>query len=330
MDEVLSSVDSYRNIEITVLYGGVSDERSVALSSGRALATALRRYFRVVTIDLTEAEVPSDLRGESTVVFPALHGAFGEDGQLQALLEARGIVYAGSDSLASRLCMDKPAAKERVAAAGVRVAQGVEFEVKRGTDVASVTQFGERFVVKPAEGGSSLGLHQGLCPKRLESLLPVLPKGRWMVETHIRGREITVGVLEGQALGLVEVIPYWDGVYDFEHKYIQGLTDYRFPAVVSSRIEAEIKWSAERAFAVCGCRDFARVDFILSEAGECYFLEINTLPGLTETSLMPRSAACQGWDFTALCVRLMWPALQRFQQTIHGSCVPQKDTSNAG
>ena len=331
MDNLRCSLEPYGNTKIMVFYGGISDERTVALASGRALTTALRRHFSVVGMDLIEAVIPDDLCPESMVVFPALHGAFGEDGGIQSLLEAQGVVYAGSDSSSSRLCMDKPASKQRVAAAGVRIAPGFDFEAKEAT--ASVPTglkaLQGPFVLKPADGGSSLGLHQNLSQAQLIGLLPRLSKGRWMVETHIRGREITVGILEGRALGLVEVVPGGDGVYDFEHKYTKGLTDYRFPAVVTPAIEAEIKQTAEGVFAACGCRDFARVDFILTNEGECYFLEINTMPGLTETSLLPKSAACCGMDFTALCLQLMTPALKRLQQTTHGNHLTQQKEISA-
>ena len=140
-----------------------------------------------------------------------------------------------------------------------------------------------------------------------------MEKGNWMVEQRVFGREVTVGILGDVSLGIVEVIPL-GGVYDFERKYSVGSTEYRYPAILDCDIESEVKSFALEAFKACECRDFARVDFIISEDGNPYFLEINTLPGLTETSLLPKSASCSGYDFDKLTTCLIEPVLERFSQ----------------
>jgi D-alanine-D-alanine ligase len=134
-----------------------------------------------------------------------------------------------------------------------------------------------------------------------------------MIEHRVFGREVTLGILGGSALGVVEVIPT-GGVYDYERKYSSGSTEYRYPAVLSCEIETILRDFALSAFDACGCRDFARVDFIICEDGNAHFLEINTLPGLTTTSLLPKSASCAGYDFDRLTTRLVEPAFQRFSR----------------
>ena len=299
---------------ITIFHGGISREREVSLESGRALFSALKERFDVELLDLKEAALPSEMQPEETIVFPALHGTFGEDGDLQVLLEERQIIYAGSDSEASRLCMDKPRAKQQVEQVGVTVVPGFEFDATDSLDAEDVEEkLGQKFVVKPAAEGSSIGLYHGLDKAALEVLLPRLSDGRWMIEKQVCGREITVGVLDGQPLGLVEVLPK-GGVYDFQHKYNSGLTEFRFPAEVTPLLKTKIKENAQKAFVACGCRDFCRVDFMVFD-DECYFLEINTLPGLTDKSLFPKSASCYNLNFSELSNRLILPALRRFQQT---------------
>ena len=321
LQELISALEPYRNTELTILYGGVGGERPFSLRAGPLIGEALSSYFKVVGVKINDTVLPPDLCRGSGVVYPALYDALGEDGGLQSLLEARGIIYAGSDSRSSRLCLDKPAAKQCVAAAGMRVVPGFAFEAKDAAAAmaAHLKRFQGPFVLKPANGGSSLGLRHGLSREQLEALLPLPSKGRWMIETQIYGREITVGVLEGKALGLVEIMPKGAGIYDYKHKFTKGLTDFRFPAVVTPELEAEIKQNAECVFAACGCRDYARVDYRISDAGECYFLEINNAPGMGRTGLLAKSAFCCDLDYTALCLSLIKPALKHFHQTFHSS-----------
>lgn len=295
---------------IVVLYGGVGSEREVSLVSGAAIAQALATNFKVELLRLDAEALPESIDGKRSVVFPALHGAFGEDGRLQALLEAADIEYCGSDAAASRLCMAKDLTKEIARDLGIGVPQAMVFD---GTDApladAVIESLGTSLVIKPTDQGSSVGLYFTEHRSALGVTLSQIHTGQWLIEQRIRGRELTVGVLNGRAMGVVEIVSA-SGVYDYEAKYTPGATEYRYPAELAAEVETRIKADAEALFAACGCRDFARIDFLLDGA-ESYFLEINTLPGLTATSLLPKSASCVGLDFESLGRALVSPAIER-------------------
>ncbi len=300
-----------KDLKVSILTGGIGPERDVSISTGNALAHALKENFIVELIELNQESLPDGIAPESSVVFPAIHGTFGEDGRLQCLLEERGIIYCGSDSASSRLCMDKFATKKEVASAGVRVAPGLRFTDPEELNISEVLSFlGQDLVVKPIDQGSSVALYVLSGELELREMLQKITPGNWMIEKRVFGREVTVGILDGCTLGIVEVIPL-GGVYDFERKYSPGSTEYRFPAILDCDIENEVKAFALNSFTACGCRDFARVDFIICEDGNAHFLEINTLPGLTKTSLLPKSASCSGYDFEKLANQLLKPAIDR-------------------
>ncbi len=300
--------------EIVVLCGAISPERAVSLRSGAACAEALAKSFPSVRlVVLEENALPVGLDPARHVVFPVIHGDFGEDGRLQAELEARGFAYAGSDAVASALCIDKVATKARVRAAGVPVSPEVSFAAPRRPRALSVIRrLGRSVVMKPADKGSSVGLHMLAGARRLGRVLSRVRSGNWMIEPRLRGRELTVGILDGKAMGIVEIVPR-SGDYDYRSKYTAGATQYLFPAPVAEEVAADIRAQAERLFAACGCRDFARADVILLPSGKFFFLEVNTLPGLTATSLLPKSASCVGIDFPALARRMIEPALRRHE-----------------
>ena len=298
---------------ITVLYGGVGPERDVSLKTGAALIGALEESFTVQSVELREAALPAFLDPAGSPVFPALHGEFGEDGALQSLLERGRFEYAGSDSISSALCMDKERTKKMASAAGVRVPDSIVLEPGEAPDADRIRdRLGERIVIKPVAGGSSthLAVVEGI--GELLRRLDALPDQRWLLETFIGGRELSVGLLNGIGQGVVEILPK-GGIYDYRHKYTGGLTEYRWPAVLDPEVEAAVRGWAETVFAVCGCRDFARADFRLDDEGPC-FLEINTIPGLTAESLLPKSAACRGLSFEDLAAELVRPALNRFHR----------------
>lgn len=299
-------------LRVWVLYGGVGAEREVSLRSGAAMAEALRAQHTVVPIILDAEALPPGIQRETDLIFPALHGTFGEDGRLQALLEAAGIHYCGSDAAASRRCMDKVATKAIARQQTIPVPEAIAFD---GTQApladAVIAQLGTSLVIKPADQGSSVGLHFTEHRSALGVTLSGIRSGHWLIEQRIRGRELTVAVLAGRALGVVEILSQ-SGVYDYAAKYTPGSTEYHAPAKLDAAIASQVQAYAEQLFAACGCRDFARIDFLL--AGETpYFLEINTLPGLTATSLLPKSAACTGLDFEALAGTLVAPGLRRLQ-----------------
>jgi D-alanine-D-alanine ligase len=298
---------------IAVFCGGTSAEREVSIGSGRACAVALARSFPTRLFELTIDALPLELDPANHVVFSTLHGTFGEDGGMQRLLETAGVSHAGCDATSSALTMDKTLTKQAVAARGVRVAKGIQFAARAKPKVDEVVGgLGENLVVKPNAEGSSVGLSLISNRAELAEKLASIAQGSWLIERRIIGRELSVGVLGGRAMGVVEIRPK-SGVYDFTSKYTKGLTEYFAPAPLDGATTLGVQRAAETAFAACGCRDYARVDFILSGSDELYLLEINTLPGMKETSLLPMSARCAGLDFTALVREMVTPALQRFQ-----------------
>lgn len=297
---------------IAVFAGGTSSEREVSLGSGAACARGLAESFPTEFFDLTENALPASIDPTRHVVFSTLHGTFGEDGGMQRLLDARGVHYAGCDAESSALTMDKTKTKDAVSAQRVRVARGIAFNAGQKPSVDEIiAHVGESAVVKPNDQGSSVGLV--LVSKRTELVVALagITQGNWLVEQRIVGRELSVGVLNGRAMGVVEIRPK-SGVYDYASKYTKGMTEYFAPAPIDDQKTAQVKTAAETAFAACGCRDYARVDFILSEPDGLFLLEINTLPGMKETSLLPMSARCVGLDFSALVREMVSPALKRF------------------
>lgn len=305
---------------VSVLYGGVGPEREVSLLSGEAVAAALATNHQVRAIRLDEAALPVAMDPREGVVFPVLHGLFGEDGQVQALLEAGGFEYVGCDSLASALCMNKVRTKQAVQPLGVGLAPHRLIGDGLADDLqAVVAALGEELIVKPVNEGSSSNLHVVRGRAGLEKILDCSGRREWLVERRIFGREFSVGVLHGAGLGIVEIVAE-GGVYDYERKYTKGLTEYRFPAQLEADIERQMRTWAEGAFSICGCRDFARVDFMLEEAtSQIFFLEINTLPGMTELSLFPRSASCRGYTYHDLVDEMVKPALNRFNRRKAGA-----------
>lgn len=231
---------------------------------------------------------------------------------MQRLLDAAGVQYGGCDAASSALTMDKTATKQAAAKQGVRVAKGIRFsaESKPTADVV-IAELGANVVVKPNAEGSSVGLSLVSNRDELVAALEKITRGSWLIEERIVGRELSVGVLAGKALGVVEIRPK-SGVYDFSSKYTKGLTEYFAPAPLDAETTALVRSAAATAFAACGCRDYARVDFILRGSEELYLLEINTLPGMKEMSLLPMSARCEGLNFNALVKEMISPALQRF------------------
>ncbi len=298
---------------IAVFAGGTSSEREVSSGSGTACALGLSRSFTTRLLPVVADALPEGYDPALHVVFSTLHGTFGEDGGMQRLIEAAGGVYAGCGVDASRLTMDKSETKRTVAALGVPVADGLVFDAASKPSPLDVERtLGVRVVVKPNNEGSSVGLRIVGDREGLASALAGVTPGRWIVERRIDGTELSVGVLGGRAMGVVEIRPN-SGVYDYASKYTKGTTEYLAPAPIGDAATAAVKAAAETAFSACGCRDYARIDFILSPDGVPFLLEINTLPGMKETSLLPMSARCAGLDFAALVREMVAPAVERFR-----------------
>lgn len=298
---------------IAVLCGGTSSEREVSLGSGRASALALARSYPTQLLVVEGENLPEGLDARRQVVFSTLHGTFGEDGGMQRLLDQAGVFYAGCDAASSALCFDKSRTKQRVAEAGVQVCAGLSFDRSRRPSVEdTLACLGQHLVLKPSCNGSSVGLSLLEGAEALRVALEDLGEGPWLLERRIFGRELTVGVLQGRALGVVEIRPK-SGLFDYTSKYTKGLTEYLMPAPIPEEVTAAVRLAAEKAFAACACRDYARMDFMYSEKEGLFFLEINTLPGMKDTSLLPMSARWAGLDYTGLVRELVRPALERFQ-----------------
>ncbi len=299
--------------KVVVLCGGISPEREVSIVSGQNVFEALKDDFDTTLIRLDENKLPKNI-AQDAIVYPAMHGDYGENGELQAELENANISYAGCGSLSSRVCMLKPATKALLKFANLPVARSLEFSVKSKPSGKSLLElFPEGAIIKPADKGSSVGLSVVKTESEASIALDSIVEGEWMAEEFIKGREFSIGVIYAKAAGVVEIIPE-GGVYDFKRKYTAGSTKYEFPAKISKESESAMCRAAELAFSACDCRDFARVDFIMKNDGEFVILEINTLPGMTPTSLLPKSASCVGYNFKSLCAKLLEGAIDRLQK----------------
>ncbi len=302
-------------MKVAVLRGGIGQEREVSLDSGRCIAEALRDGgFEVVESDIRPDDLTVLDRTDIDVFFVALHGQFGEDGRLQQILDDRGLTYTGCGAEVSRLAFDKVISKERFAEAGVMVAATVEFG--KGSEVGAIADqlrdLGERFVVKPIRQGSSVGVYIVEGPDETAKLARKVwgEFGDCMIEPFISGREITVGVLERETLPIIEIRAK-TGFYDYQAKYVDDHTEYLFDTIEDERVRSQAGQAALACFDALGCRDFARADFILSADGTAYVLEINTIPGFTTHSLLPKAAARAGIPMTELCGRIVRAAFSR-------------------
>jgi D-alanine-D-alanine ligase len=297
-------------LKIAVLMGGPSAEREVSLRSGTAVANALvATGANVLPIDIKNEAftMPTDV----DVAFLALHGTFGEDGTLQQMLENGGIAYTGSGPKASARAFDKIVAKREFLIAGIPTPKYEVFD-RSHTDLHRLAQLGFPLVVKPARQGSSVGISIVREEVDLEEACQIAwhHDDHLLVEQFIPGRELTVGIFDGRALPVVEIKPKHD-FYTWEAKYTKGQTDFLVPAPLDAAMESQVKALALRAHDCLSCRDYSRVDLILSETGELFVLEVNTIPGFTETSLMPKAARASGIEFKDLCARLVQMALTR-------------------
>ena len=293
---------------IVVMLGGPSAEREVSLRTGAAVAQALRSLGHTVR-EVDPRDESWTLPARTEVVFLALHGTYGEDGTVQRRLEELGVPYTGCGVDASRVAFDKVLTKERCQEAGVPTAR---FAVFHSASMLWPAGWQTPVVLKPVRQGSSVGLQFVDDPKDFpQALAASIGFGsEVLMEEKIVGRETTVGILDGQALPVVEVRPK-QGSYDYANKYTPGSTEYFCPAPFDAATTARIQAAGLGAFRAVGGRDYARVDVMVRPDGAPVVLEVNTLPGMTETSLFPKAAAAAGLSYTALCQRMVELALRR-------------------
>ena len=324
-------------MKIVVICGGFSTEREVSLASGSAIGRALVKLGHEVSLadpklgknqksydsdvyktkpgrkppDITVADyskalemLDTSMLKEAELAFIALHGTFGEDGTIQALLETVGLKYTGSKVLASALAMDKDRSKKMFQQAGIPVLDWTM--IREGKVEHSEEDMEFPMAVKPNDQGSTVGFSIVNSSEELDAAAAKAAKHtkNVMVENYVNGREMTVAVIGNEAYPIVEIKPK-NKTYDYESKYTSGMTEYICPAELSEPLEVGIQLAAIKAFNALGCRHFARIDFLLDENERFFCLEVNTLPGMTETSLVPKSANSLGMSFDDLVEKLL-------------------------
>ncbi len=301
----------WKGKRVAVLMGGTSKERDISLKTGSAISSALGRLgYDVSDIDVGGgAELVAALgRVRPDVALIALHGKFGEDGCIQGLLEMMRVPYTGGGVLASAVGMDKIICKKIAREIGVPCAKEMIFE----SGVLSVDQFVSDFdmefpvIVKPSREGSTINMSivkgRGELAAAIE--MAVESDDKVIVEKYVKGREVTVGVLNGEALPTLEIAPK-SGFYDYKSKYTKGMTEYIVPARIDEGVSTKLmRWSETLCKAI-ECEGTARVDYIVPDGGDPVFLEVNTIPGMTELSLVPKAAAHIGIGFDEVCERLL-------------------------
>ena len=297
---------------VVVLCGGDSTEREVSLVSGKAVADAIAANgLPCELIELTQNRLPSGMDPARQLVIPAIHGKYGEDGCLSAELDLHGFAYAGCRQAASVLCYDKLASKSIAARLGIPLAQDRLLDPDHGVGFETLAaELGLPFILKPRYDGSSVGLYLVDSHDAYAAAAASLRKTQYMAEAYADGIDLTVGILGDEALGVVAVRPK-GGLYDYDHKYKAGMSRYEVPAASDPGLAGRLRQWSKAVFDVSRCRDMARVDYRMSSDGQVYFLEINTIPGMTPTSLLPKSASCCGISFEQIVLMLAGFAVRR-------------------
>ena len=289
---------------IAVLMGGQSSEREISLRTGQAILKALQeKGYQAFPIDVG-SDIAFRLKEEKVdIAFIALHGRLGEDGTIQGLLEVMGIPYTGSGVMASALSMNKVMSKKVFAFHEIPTPEFQYGDVAalKAKKIDECCKLGFPMVVKPGEEGSTIGI---TIVRKKNELAGAVKKASafgdtLLFERFIRGREVTVGVLDGRPLPIIEIAPR-EGFYDYHAKYTKGFTEYILPARLKKRNYARVQELGVKAYQALGCEGAARVDFMVDEEERPYCLEVNTVPGMTETSLIPKAAKAVGIDFNEL------------------------------
>ncbi len=288
-------------MKIAVLYGGISKERDVSLSSSKGIMEALKQNgHEVIGIDFHPQRLNEIIELQVDLVFIGLHGKYGEDGSIQGLLDMLNIPYVGSGVMASALAMDKYKAKQLFNAIQIPIAKGKKYRITKNSTIKNYvhdihSNFSFPFVVKPNREGSTLGLTIVTDESQTEiAIKKAIHSDEYiLVEEFIQGKELTVPIMgkmnEEVALPIIEIIPK-NKLYDYESKYSQGGSEHIIPARINDQLTEKIKRYAIKAHQVLGCETYSRADFLLTDEGVPYILEVNTLPGMTPTSLFPDSA----------------------------------------
>lgn len=306
------------DLRVALLAGGASDEREISLASGRGAGNALREAgFSVTELDPAEKkDLQNLIAGNYDVAFLCMHGKMGEDGTLQGFLEMIGLPYIGSGVWSSALAMDKAKSKLFYENAGIQTPVSVTLYSPDDMSVEDIlSTVGESCVVKPATEGSALGVY---IVKGADEAKDAIGKAfeldsEVLVETFVKGTELTIAVLGNEqleALPVIQIVPR-NEFYDFESKYAPGGSQHLCPAPLNAEATEKVQTMAKAAHRALGCSGISRSDFIMDENGEFWILETNTLPGMTETSLLPDAARAAGIEFPELCTRLIELALEK-------------------
>ncbi|KJR42439.1 D-alanine--D-alanine ligase [Candidatus Magnetoovum chiemensis] len=306
--------EELRDLKMAVIMGGVSAEREVSLKSGNAIYNTLKDAgYNVVSLDADTATAGKLLSLNADLAVLALHGGWGEDGSIQGMLEVMGLPYTGCGVSACAVAMDKVLSKFVFESCKIKTPRYVIVEKKNDslplTDEINA-DFNMPWVVKPHKEGSSIGVSIVKTRQELSKALKSAFSfgSKVIVEEYIKGREIHTGIISGKVLGSVEVRPK-NGFYDFNAKYTSGLTEYILPPQILDDVHDKLKNQALKAYKSIGCAGACRIDQILADDGSCYVLEINTLPGMTQTSLMPKIAKEAGLSFLDLIEESIMEAL---------------------
>ena len=301
-----------RKLKIAVLTGGIGAERQISLQSGNCVAEALKLAgFNVVTFDIRPDRLDILEDDSIDVFFPALHGQFGEDGQLQQILEERSLLFTGSGSAASQAAFEKMTAKRLFTEAAVAVPAAIEFDnqMEVGELEEQLRYLAGRYVIKPIRQGSSVGVSiVSTAREAIKTARDTFDQfGDCMIEEFVPGREVTVGILCGRTLPIIEIRTK-SSFYNYHAKYVDEQTEFLFDTITELSVAERINRAALDCFNAVGCRHFARVDFILGEDNIPYALEINTIPGFTTHSLLPKAAARAGLSMSELCKKIIHTA----------------------
>ena len=325
--------------KVALLVGGTSPERAVSKMSGKGVLQALKnlRYPTVVidpayglnqpkqeeeffsendfakisNLNCIDA-INSDLLDDVEVVFSALHGKWAEDGTIQSLLELRGLKYTGSKVLASAIAMNKEMSKVIFRQAGVQTADWLSVTSNLSESIIKVVKdkIGFPCIIKPNDEGSTVGLTLVKSESEIKEAVQIALQfsSKALIEKYIPGRELTVAILSNEALPVLEIVPK-SGFYDYKHKYTSGMSEYIVPAHIPENVAKNVQHQALIAFQTLGCEGYARVDFRMNDQNELYCLEVNTLPGMTATSLVPKAAKAVGISFEELIDKIIRLAL---------------------
>ena len=297
-------------MKIGILIGGDSSEREVSIASGRSIENAcIALGHEVVRLDPKDGlEKIKSFLLKVDLVFNGLHGGDGENGKISKYLEDLGVLFTGSDSISSEICMNKDKAKRIAANNNVLTPEWVL--VTNEALSGNIGQLNFPIVVKPNDQGSTLGLSIINSKSQLKGAFKVANSFAYsvMYEQHIQGREITCSIVGNIAYPIVEIIPKHE-IYDYECKYTKGMSKYICPAEINKNISSKIKEISLKIHKLLGCRHYSRVDFLLDRNNDPWFLEINTLPGMTETSLLPKSLESAGVNFNQIIEKIIEEAM---------------------